>query len=176
LSFGCSKTLCLQKTASNIVSPTGSAGAPDGPALFAFSATGAFVWFEQTNQLASWQNDALTFIDASVEGHVLAIGVSAGAVQFAVQRINGVWIVNQDGSAVSGLARTACAVMLTASGPVYAERGEVIVNGKRFALAGVTAMFQMSADYLEVRAAGVDYALRIDPGRETLFQLPGVSQ
>jgi hypothetical protein len=34
----------------------------------------------------------------------------------------------------------------------------------------------MSASYLEVRARGVNYALRIDPGRETLFQLPGASQ
>jgi hypothetical protein len=176
LSYGCSKTLCLWKTAAGIVSPTGSAAAPDGPALFAFHGTGALVWFSQTAQLASWQNDALTFLDARVEGRVLAIGASAGAVQFAVERINGVWIVNQDGSAAAGIARTATAVMLTVTGPVYAERGEIVVNGKRFALDGVTAMFQMSADYLQVRAAGVDYALRIRPGRETLFQLPGVSQ
>ena len=41
-------------------------------------------------------------------------------------------------------------------------------------LAGVTAFSQMSASYLEVRAGGVDYALRIQEGREALFQLPGV--
>ena len=176
LSYGCSKALCLWKTAQSIVSPTGSAAAPDGPALFAFNATGAFLWFQQSGQLARWQNDALTFLDAAVEGKVLAMGASAGAVQFAVQRMNGVWIVNLDGSAVAGIARHASAAMLTASGPILAERGEIIVNGKRFVLEGVTSMFQMSANYLQVRAAGLDYALRIDPGRETLFQLPGVSQ
>jgi hypothetical protein len=176
LSYGCSNTLCLFKTASSVVSPTGSASAPAGPALFGFDVQGAFVWFSETEQLAHWQNDALTFLDAQVEGRVLAIGVSAGAVQFAVERMNGTWIVNPDGSAVAGIARSASAAILTASGPVYAERGEIVVNGKRFTLEGVTAMFPMAANYLQVRAAGVDYALRIEPGRETLFQLPGVLQ
>jgi hypothetical protein len=34
----------------------------------------------------------------------------------------------------------------------------------------------MSASYLQVHAGQIDYVLRVDPGRETLFQLPGVQQ
>ncbi|HVO98492.1 MAG TPA: hypothetical protein VMT15_10520 [Bryobacteraceae bacterium] len=176
LSYGCSKTLCLWKTATSVVSPAGTADAPEGPAMFAFDGAGAFVWFPPSRRLARWENDSLTYIDINIEGEVLSIGVKSGAVFFAVRRRGAVWIVNQDGSVAGALGRGTGAVMLVPGGVVYVERGEAVVGNARFPLEGVSAFFQMSDDYLQVRARGVDYALRITLGREALFQLPGVSQ
>lgn len=174
VSYGCAKTLCLWKTAASVVSPTGTADAPEGPAMFAFDGTGAFVWFPQSRTLARWQNDSLTNLDVDVEGDVLSIGTAAGGIQFAVRRRGAVWIVNRDGSVASGMARTVGPVMLIPGGAVYADRGEIVVGAARFAMDGVTAFFRMADNYLQVRAGGANYALRIEPGREALFQLPGV--
>jgi hypothetical protein len=66
--------------------------------------------------------------------------------------------------------------MLIPGGVVYATRSEIVIGDVRLALDGVTSFSWMSQSYLQVRAGGVDYSLRIDPGRETLFQLPGGSQ
>lgn len=176
LSYGCSTAVCLWKTASSVVSATGLADAPGGPAMFAFDGAGAFVWFPQSRQLARWQNDTLAFLDVAIEGEVLSIGASNGAPQFAVRRRNGVWIVNQDGSIAGGLPRSVDQAILTPWGAVYAARGEIIAGNTSFPLSGVTAFFAMSGSYLQVRTGGADYALRIDPGRETLFQLPGGGQ
>lgn len=176
LSSGCSNTFCLAKTEASIVSASGSADAPDGPALFAFDGDAAVVWFPQSRQLARWVNGVFTVADTTIDGEVLSIGISPGAVQIAVRRRNGVWIVNQDGSVLSSLPRSTGPVMLIAGGLVYATDSEIVIRKLRIPLAGVTSFSQMSGGYLQVRAGGVDYSLRIDPGRETLFQLPGVSQ
>jgi hypothetical protein len=66
--------------------------------------------------------------------------------------------------------------MLIPGGVVYATESEIVIRSVHVSLASVTAFSQMSGSYLQVRAGGVDYSLRIDPGHETLFQLPGVSQ
>jgi hypothetical protein len=86
------------------------------------------------------------------------------------------WIVNQDGGLAGSLPRVAGPVMLIPGGVVYATRGEIVIGNVRLALDGVTSFSWMSESYLQVRAGGIDYSLRIDPGRETLFQLPGVGQ
>jgi hypothetical protein len=176
LSSACSNTLCLAKTESGIVSAAGTVPAPVGPALFAFNGATAYVWFPQSQQLMLWQNGALSSLPLTIEGDVLSIGVTSGALQFAVRRRSGVWIVNQDSSVISSLPDEAATVLLTPSGPAYATRSQIVFGGLQFPLTGVTAISQMSSSYLQVRASGVAYALRIDPGRETLFQLPGVSQ
>lgn len=176
VSSACSKTFCLAKTETSIVSASGSVDAPAGPALFAFDDDAAFVWFVRSRQLARWQDGVLTPLDASVEGAVVSIGVNAGAVQFAVRRRNGVWIVNPGGSVAGGLPHNAGPVMLIPGGAVYATHSEIVAGNTRLPLEGATGFSQMSASYLQVHTAGAEYSLRIDPGRETLFQLPGVSQ
>jgi hypothetical protein len=176
LSSGCSNTFCLAKTATSIVSASGNADAPDGPALFAFDGDAAVVWFPQSRQLARWANGALNVADTTIDGEVLSIGVNAGAVQLAVRRRSGVWIVNQDGSVVDSLPRSTGPVMLIPGGAIYATNSELVIRNIRIPLAGVSSFSQMSGSYLQVRAGGVDYSLRIDLGRETLFQLPGVPQ
>ncbi len=176
VSSGCSKTFCLAKTETSVVSASGSVDAPAGPAWFAFDGDAAFVWFVRSRQLARWQNGVLTPLDASVEGGVLSIGASGDAVQFAVRRRNGVWIVNQDGSVASALPHNVGPVMLIPGGVVYATRSEIVVGNTRLPLEGVIRFSQISASYLQVHTTGAEYSLRIDPGRETLFQLPGVAQ
>jgi hypothetical protein len=176
VSSACSKNFCLAKTDTNIVSASGSAESPAGPALFAFDGDGAFVWFPQSRQLARWQNGVLRSIDSSIEGEVLSIRVSTGSVEFAVRRRNGEWIVKSDGSVVDSLPRTTGPVLLIAGGVVYATPHEIVIRDLRIPIDRVTALSPMSPDYLQVRAGGVDYALRVEKGRETLFQLPGVQR
>jgi hypothetical protein len=176
LSSGCSETLCLIKTETSILSIAGSVDAPAGPALFAFDGDAAFVWFPLSRQLARWQNGGLMPVDSSVDGEVLSIRARDGSVEFAVRRESGVWIVRSDGSLADSVGPSTGPVMLITDGVVYATREEIVVRGARIRLSGVTSFSQMSGAYLQVRAKGVDYALRTEKGRETLFQLPGVPQ
>lgn len=176
LSSGCSKTFCLAKTETSIVSASGSVAAPAGPALFAFDGAAAFAWFSRSRQLAQWRNGSLTPIDATVDGEVLSIRASAGTVEFAVRRQSGVWRIRSDGSVIDSLPVATGPVMLIAGGVVYATREEVVIRDVRIHLDRVTAFSQMSEGYLQARAGGVNYAVRVEQGRETLFQLPGVPQ
>lgn len=176
LSSACSQTFCLAKTETNIVSATSNVDVPAGPALFAFDGTTVYVWFPQSRRLAEWRTGIINMLDSHVDGRVISIGASKGAVQFAVRRMNGVWIVNPDGSVADALPRSTGPVMLIPGGVVYATRDEIVIRNLRFPLKGVTAFSQMSGSYLQVRAGGLDYSLRIDQGREALFQLPGAQQ
>jgi hypothetical protein len=175
VSSACSKKICLAKTESGIVSASGSAAAPPGPALFAFDGESAFVWFPRSRQLAQWRNDTVTPIDSIVDGEVLSIRVRAGSVDFAVRRASGVWIVNSDGAAIDSLPASARHVAFVADGVAYSTRDEIVIRDLRFPLARVTSISRMSEGYLQVRAGGMDYALRLEKGRETLFQLPGIA-
>jgi hypothetical protein len=176
LSQACSRKFCLAKTETSIASSSGSVEAPAGPALFAFAGNTAFVWFVESRQLAEWQNGVLTPIDSSIDGEVLSIRSSAGSVEFAVRRRSGAWLVKPDGSLVDSLPLSPGPLTLIAGGVVYATRDEIVIRDLRIPLDRVTSFSQMAADYLQVRAGGVDYALRVEKGRETLFQLPGVQQ
>jgi hypothetical protein len=179
VSAGCGTTFCLVKTETAIVSAVGSVDAPGGPALFAFDGDAAFVWFSRAGVLGRWHAGVLDVYPLPYgrgSGGVLSIGVSGGAVQLVVRRRNGVWIVNLDGSVAGSLPRAVGAAMLIPRGVVYATGDEIVIGEVRLALDGVTSFSWMSDSYLQVRAGGIDYSLRIDPGREMLFQLPGVSQ
>ncbi len=176
LSSACSKIFCLAKTESSIVSSAGNSAAPDGPALFAFDGDRAWIWFPQSRQLAQWQNGMLIAIDTSIDGQVLSIRPSGGSIEFAVRRSSGDWIVKLGGSVVDSLPQSTGPVMLIAGGVVYATRDEIVVRELRIPLHGVTSFSRMSEGVLQVRAGGVDYALRVEKGRETLFQLPGVQE
>jgi len=177
VSMGCSKQLCLAKTEASILWPGGMVDAPVGPALFAFDGDAAYIWFTRSRRLARWQDGVLAPIaGVDLDGAVLSIRASSGVVEFAVRRMNGVWILRQDGSVLNSLPRFTGPVMLIPGEIVYASPGEIVVGEVRIPLHGVTSFSQMSGNYLQVRAAGIDYSLRTEKGRETLFQLPGVPQ
>ena len=154
--------------------------------LFRSGAT-AWAWFPESRMLAQWINGSLVCaleprpagavsVRGDLDGEVLSIGVTAGSVQFAVRRSTGIWIVNQDGSVAGALPRAVGAAMLIPGGAVYATRTGIAIHDLEIPLEGVTSFSWMSVSYLQVRAGGMNYALRIDPGRETLFQLPGASR
>jgi hypothetical protein len=179
LSSGCGQNFCLVKTGTAIVSAVGSAAAPGGPALFAFDGNAAFVWFPRSGKLAQWGNGVLSYSplpygQGSVEGEVLSIRAQGGNVEFAVRRPSGTWIVRSDGSVVDSLPLATGPVMLIPGGAVYATGTGIAIRDVVIPIKGVTGFSQMSAGYLQVRANGVDYSLRIEKGRETLFQLPAV--
>jgi hypothetical protein len=144
--------------------------------MFAFNGNTAFVWFPQSRQLAQWQNDALTPMDVSVDGEVLSIRARGGAVDFAVRRRSGVWIVSSNGGVVDSLPQAEGPVMLIPGGVVYATRAAIAIRDVIIPLDGVQGFSRMSDGYVQVRAGGIDYSLRIEKGHETLFQLPGVQQ
>ena len=175
ISQACGKNLCLAKTETSIISPSGSIDAPAGPALFAFAGNAAFVWFPESRRLAQWQADVLTTIDSTVDGEVLSIRPTEGSVEFAVRRQSGEWLVKPDGTVVDSIFSSG-PLMLIPGGVIYATRDEIVIRDLRIPLDRVTAFLQMAPGYLQVRAAGIDYALRVEKGREMLFQLPGVQQ
>jgi hypothetical protein len=180
VSLGCSAS-CLIKTDSSLVAPDSTTAAPPGPALFAFDASGAFVYFAQSKQLARWQGGQLTPVDYEVAGDILSIRSVNGAPEFAVRRGDGIDIVGVGNTIVDSLPRSARAVMLFDGGVLYSTREEVILRRAdaselRFPLTGARSFVAMAADYIEIRAAASTFALRLTPGREKFFLLPETPQ
>jgi hypothetical protein len=176
LSSACSKSLCLAKTEASISSGATSVDAPAGPAKFAFDGPDAFVWFPKSRQLGKWHEAVLDLLDSSIDGEVLSIRAHSGAVEFVVRRHGQVWIVRQDGAIVEALPGLTGPVMLLPKTAIYATDNEIVMGEFRFPLVGAKAFAPMSDGFVQIRAHGIDYALRIDKGHETLFQLPGVQQ
>jgi len=181
ISSACSRTLCLAKTESALVSLNTAAGvvtpAPPGDARIALDTTGATIYFPSTHQFGRWQNGTLTTLSLSVYGTVLALDSNASGLTIAVERSGIVWIVSANGSLLDSLPSGAGAVLLTANGIVYATSSAMILRKSdgtetTFPASGVTALFALGDGYVEARAGGILYALRTIPGREQLFQLP----
>ncbi len=63
ISAACSRQLCLAKTDSKIVSPSGEVDAPAGPAVFGLSGSDAVVFFPETRTFARWHDDTLDPLD-----------------------------------------------------------------------------------------------------------------
>ena len=173
VSAACSEQLCLIKTDSKIISATGETEAPPGPAIFGLSGAEAIVFFPEVHTFARWHNDVLDPLDWVVEGEVLSIRLT----EIAVRMDGKSRIVHPDGSVVGSLADATGPVLLLPKGVVFATRDEIVLRQDdrdvRFALADVQSITAMGAHYTAIRAGGTIYALRIDPGRESLFLLPG---
>jgi hypothetical protein len=173
LSMGCSRTTCLLKTDSTIVSATGSVDAPPGPAIFSFDAGGALAFFPETRQLARWQNDSLTPVDFDVSGEIIAIGDGL----FAVRRATGVWIVRDGDRAVQSLSHETRAALLFDGGILFATSRALILrrpnaSEQSFAVEGVESLSWLGESYVQVRTHRLSYALRIDAGHERMSLLP----
>jgi hypothetical protein len=177
ISSACSRTLCLAKTESSLISAAVVTPAPAGDAFIALDATGATIYFPSVQQFARWQNGTLAPLSLSVYGTVLALGSNTSGLRIAVQRSGIVWIVSSDGTIFDSLPPGAEAVLLTANGIVYATSSALILRKSdgselSFPASGVTALFALGDGYVEARAGPILYALRTIPGREQLFQLP----
>jgi hypothetical protein len=178
LSATCSEQLCLAKTDSKIVSTTGEADAPPGPAIFDLRSQDAIVFFPHPRMFARWHNDALEPLDWVVEGEVLSIQPSGREAEIAVRRDGQVWIVDPDGSVVDSIGDATGPVLLLAEGIMFATSGELVLRRPdgtemRFELAGAQSITAMGPHYAAIRAGDAIYALRTDLGREGLFLLPG---
>jgi hypothetical protein len=174
LSAACSEQLCLVKTNSKILSATGEADAPPGPAIFDLSGDEAILFFQEPRIFARWHNNVLETLDWVVDGEVLSIRRK----KIAVRRDGQVSIVHPDGSAVDSIVDATGPVLLLAEGVLFATPNELVLRHRdasevRFELTGAMSITAMSAHYAAIHAGDMVYALRIDPGREGLYRLPG---
>jgi len=69
-------------------------------------------------------------------------------------------------------------VLLLKEGVLFATADELVLRYRdasetRFELAGAESITSMSPHYAAIRAGAVTFALRLDPGYEQLFVLPG---
>ena len=165
--------MCLAKTDSKILSATGETDAPPGPAIFGLSGDDAIVFFPEAHTFARWHNDVLEPLDWEIDGEILSIR----ATQIAVRRNGNVSIVRPDDSTIDSIPDASGPVLLLPKGVVFATKDEIVLRQDdsevRFELAGAESITAMGARYVAIRAGGAIYALRIDPGRERLFLLPG---
>ncbi len=180
VSLGCAG-YCMFKTDSSLIAPGATIPAPAGAALFAFDAAGAFVYFLRTRQLARWEGGELAPADFQVPGEVISLRSAGGAVQFAVRIGGQVLIEGPDGAVLGALPHAARLTMLLGGGVLFSTAKEVVLrrpdgSEMSFAVPEASAFFEMSPDYIEIRASGGLFALRITPGKEQLFQLPEPAQ
>jgi hypothetical protein len=166
LSMACSAKLCLAKTETALVSSSGeSVDTPPGAALIAIKDDSAYVYFLETRQFMRWHDGRLDPLDFSPEGDVVSLQATADGFTYAV---------HDD-------ATNAAAVLLIDGGRLEASADQVRVlradgSERDFAISGVQGFVRMSDSYVELITANGMWALCIEPDKEQLFLLPGVSQ
>jgi hypothetical protein len=176
LSAACAERLCLAKTDSKILSATGGIDAPVGPAIFGADGDGAIVFFPEPRTFARWHDNLLDPLDWTVDGEILSLR----ATEIAVRRDGRVWIVHPDGSVVDWIADTSGPVLLLQEGVLFATSDELVLRRRdasefRFGLTGAKSIAAMGANYAAIQSGNLTYALRTEPGRESLYLLPGTA-
>ncbi len=147
LSFGCSARLCLLKTDTAIIASDGtSAAAPAGTAIFAMDGASAYVYFPESEQWARWHDGQLEWIDFAPDE-----AVSTGTV---MQLEDGALTATSDHIAL-----------------VRGDGSEL-----DFEVANVQQFFAMGKGYVQVVAKTGLWILRVEPGREQIFLLPGIPE
>jgi len=164
LSAACSEQLCLAKTDSRILSATGQADAPPGRAIFGFDGDRAIVFFAESRAFARWNKDRLEPLDWTVDDDVLSILTGNKGIEVALRRD---WAAVTNGP-----------VLLLREGVLFATADELVFRHRdgseaRFELTGGESITPMGPHYAAIRAGAVTFALRLDPGYEQLFLLPG---
>ena len=157
VSMGCSRTMCLMKMESALVSLASSVAgslpvvdAPAGPALFWFegpvaggnvnvaganvnagsAGNSALVYFPASRQLARWQNGQLSPVDFDVTGEILSIGeASDGTPQFAVRNPAGTWVVRNGDVIVQSLSGPESAGPFGSTGPLGSMGSVLLLHG-----------------------------------------------
>ncbi len=178
VSAACSQQLCLAKTDSKIVSPSGEVDAPAGPAIFGLSGSDAVVFFPETRTFARWHDDTLEPLAWVIDGEILSIRPNGEDAEIAVRRDGTVWMVRPDGALAGWIADTTGPVLLLAEGVLFATEDGVVLRRPdwsevRFALTGAETIAAMGPHYAAIRAGDSTYALRTEPRREQLYVLPG---
>ena len=163
LSAACSEQLCLAKTDSKILSPTGQTDAPPGPAIFGLDRDIAVIFFPQSQSFARWRDNALEPLDWTADDGVLSICTSDNRLEITLRRD---WAGLTNGP-----------VLLLKEGVLFATADELVfrhpdASESRFELTGAETITSMGPHYSAIRAGDLTFALRLDPGYEQLFLLP----
>jgi hypothetical protein len=168
----CSRDLCVAKTSSAILSGATVTPAPLGGALIALDGSAAVLYFPLVNQFVRWQDGALTPLDITVDGEMLALRSTNSTIELAVRRNSGVWLVSSDGTILDSLPSETSAVLLLPDSVVYSTANELVVRELHFTVAGITKLVALGDGYVEAMASSDLFALRTNAGREQLFVLP----
>ena len=178
LSSACGADLCLSKTESHLISDRTTVDAPPGPALLAIDGSNAFLYFPSTKQFAQWVDETLVPLEATIDGEAIAVGADAAhRLQAAVRRPDGVWIVDERGNALRFVHSLARAVLLFGGDTLFTEENRVVLrraDGAEFVfdIPNPGALFPIGEHWSGVRAGAILYAIRTEPGREQLYELP----
>jgi hypothetical protein len=146
LSFGCSAQICLFKTGTAIIASDGSrAAAPAGSAIFAMEGASAYIYFPDTQQRTRWHHGQLEWIDF-VPGEAVPTDTVIPLDDGSITAAaDHIELVRRDGSELA------------------------------FAVAGVQRFFAMGMGYVQAITDSGMWILRVEPGREQIFLLPGIS-
>ncbi|HWZ31435.1 MAG TPA: hypothetical protein VNX18_08895 [Bryobacteraceae bacterium] len=181
VSMACSRRWCIASTAAGLVSWGNGrqwrSEAPAGTAVFAFSGDSAYVY--SSGQLAKWREGTRELVGVDVSGEILSMRVVDGALEFAVRRDDGTWIVRDGNAIVAALPEATGPVMLLDRAVLFATDDAVILrrtdaSEMRFPAAGAESFVVMGDGLVQIRARDANYALRIEAGREKLFLLPEI--
>jgi hypothetical protein len=175
-----------------------SQDAPAGPALFAFSRTGApaLAYLPQSNVLLQWSDGVFQQVTLDPQmfasNTVLAIAaVDEGLAAFVLQRNDGLWDVQirlSTGEVMSQtalLGMTAPVLMLATGELIYGDANGIVVRNpdgvEKHIDAQLPATFafqQIGEGWIQVRdpASQQQCALRLTEGKEQFYILPGVDQ
>jgi hypothetical protein len=168
LSAACSDQLCLAKTDSKILSATGQVDAPPGPSVFGLDRDTAVVFFPQSQTFARWRENTLEpldwTVDSNVDVEVLSIRIAGDKIEFALRRD---WAGVTNGP-----------VLLLKEGVLFATADELVFrhgdgSEARFNLASAETITSMGSHYAAIHSGSLTYLLRLEPGHEQLFLLPG---
>ena len=178
MASSCSAQLCLFKTRSEIVWAGGQTKAPSGPAIFSINGASAIVYFSKGREWARWEDGKLTRLDLKIAGQILSVLALAGGMRIAVIRNGAASVVDENGAVLDSIP--GATVLLTAEGVIYVDQDSLVLRRAdwselRWPLAGIEGFSIMGDGYVQVRAAGGSYALRVVAGREQLFALPEVA-
>ena len=147
LSFGCSAGLCLMKTDGAIIASDGtSAAAPAGRAIFSMDGRSAYIYFPGSQKWARWRDGQLEWIDF-VPDESLSTGTVIALEDGVITAIaDHIALVRRDGSELD------------------------------FAVAGVRQFFAIGKGCVQAVTDTGMWILRVEPGAEQIFLLPGISE
>ncbi len=173
--LACSSTSCFAKTQFTLLSSVGEMiDTPEGSAILTLEGSSVYAYFADAHRLVHWRDGQWEPIEFTPDGEVLDLRVFHGRVEYAARRADGIWVGDH-------YAGDATAVLLVDGGILLAATEQVRLlrpDGTEtdFPIAGVTSFIRMSDGYVELITPSGMWALRMEPGHEQVFLLPGVSQ
>ena len=175
-----------------------SMDAPAGPAAFAFFSDGspAFVYLASANLLFAWYGTVFQMVpfDCQLFPPSAVVGISApdrGHVAFLIKRDHRPWeirVLVETGASDSQAALTGAntpALRLASGELVYADANGIVIRKADATEIHLNAQLPLSFSFAQMGAGWVAlsdlgssarFAIRVTPGRESLYFLPEVSQ